>query len=143
MFVESPKGRGIYLLCLPKGEGYACCVSQRERDMFVLLLCATDYLPDEGSQGTAHKRADDEDPEVGEGRTTLIKAIWIITSERPIAKPAKLPAPFFSSVVPRTTSTKIQVNMISAISPAEASPSPTLLAPVCVLVTSTPEARMA
>ena len=60
MSAVSPKGRGINSLCLP-----------RERDMFVLLLCATNHLPDEGSQGTTHKRADDEDPEVGEGRTTL------------------------------------------------------------------------
>ena len=141
MSAVTPKGSGICLLSLPKGEGYASCVSQRERDMLVLLLCATDHLPDEGSQSTAHKRADDEDPEVGEGGTTLKHCRSNRTGR--VDRCACDGNQGDMDNHQREADSQAGVNMISAISPAEASPSPTLLAPVCVLVTSTPEARMA
>ena len=53
------------------------------------------------------------------------------TKERPMASPAKLPAPFLASVVPNTTSTNTNVNTISASrAPVTETPSWQALAPV-------------
>lgn len=43
-----------------------------------------------------------------------IHTMWINISVSPMASPARLPAPFFSSVAPKATSTKIKVNTASA-----------------------------
>ena len=58
--------------------------------------------------------------------------MWTSTRVSPMASPAKLPAPFFSSVAPRTTSTKMNVNTISAIRACHISPASNVLAPVAV-----------
>src|SRR5574344_1667746 len=72
-----------------------------------------------------------------------ITQMGTIIKERPMASPAKLPAPFFASVVPSTTSTKIQVKIISVTRPASCeTPDAQALAPVWVAVTSTPHERM-
>ena len=44
-----------------------------------------------------------------------MQTIWMSTKERPMDRPAKFPAPFSGSVVPRTTSTKMNVKTASAM----------------------------
>ena len=44
-----------------------------------------------------------------------MQAMWMSTSDKPMANPAKLPAPFLLSVLPSTTSTDIKVKAASAI----------------------------
>lgn len=44
-----------------------------------------------------------------------IHTMCINTRDKPMAKPAKLPAPFLESVEPSTTNTKIKVNTASAM----------------------------
>ena len=56
---------------------------------------------------------------------------WMSTRLKPIANPAKLPAPFFASVVPKTTSTNTKVNTTSTNTPL-ATPMLQALAPVAV-----------
>ena len=52
-------------------------------------------------------------------------------SDKPMARPAKFPAPFSLSVVPKTTNTNTNVKMISAIKPPSGvMPGWTILAPV-------------
>ena len=44
-----------------------------------------------------------------------MQTMWMSTSVRPMARPARLPAPFFSSVDASTTSTKMNVKTVSAM----------------------------
>lgn len=52
----------------------------------------------------------------------LMQTRWMRIKDKPIAKPARLPAPTFSSVVPRTTKTKMKVAMISTRQAPQAPP---------------------
>ena len=53
-----------------------------------------------------------------------IHMICTRTSVNPMTRPASLPAPFFLSVAPSATRTKINVNTVSAIKACNISPSP-------------------
>ena len=61
-----------------------------------------------------------------------IHTICTNTRDKPIANPAKLPAPFLGSVEPSTTNTKIKVNTASAMNACNISPSPKPFEPVAV-----------
>ena len=61
-----------------------------------------------------------------------MQTMWMSTSVRPMARPARLPAPFFSSVDASTTSTKMNVKTVSAMNACQPSPESKVLAPVRV-----------
>ena len=61
-----------------------------------------------------------------------IHTICTNTRVKPMASPARLPAPYFESVEPSTTNTKMKVNTASAMNACNISPSPKPLEPVAV-----------
>ena len=61
-----------------------------------------------------------------------IHTICTNTRVKPMASPARLPAPFFGSVEPSTTNTNMKVNTASAINACNISPSPKPFEPVAV-----------